>query len=106
MTGSSATMLTALTIRPRLFPRGWRNRLVMVSGENTRDARGWCLEVHDLAIAKYVAGRGKDILFTKALAKHGMTRRNVLGERLTDTKINDVGRRLAEARIAADFAVV
>lgn len=73
-------------------------------GDNTRGARGWCLEVHDLAIAKYVAGRGKDILFTKALAKHGMTRRNVLGERLTDTKINDVGRRLAEARIAADFA--
>ncbi len=86
------------------LPAGWRNRLVMVSGENTRDARGWCLEVHDLAIAKYVAGRGKDILFTKALAKHGMTRHNVLGERLTDTKINDVGRRLAEARIAADFA--
>ena len=42
-----------------ILPAGWRNRLVMVSGENTRDARGWCLEVHDLAIAKYVAGRGK-----------------------------------------------
>lgn len=29
-------------------------------------ARGWCLEVHDLAIAKYAAGREKDLLFTKA----------------------------------------
>ena len=27
-----------------------------VSGENTRFVRGWCLDVHDLAIAKYVAG--------------------------------------------------
>jgi len=49
-----------------ILPDGRRNRLIEVSGVNTRGARGWCLEVHDLAIAKYVAGREKDILFTKA----------------------------------------
>ena len=34
-----------------ILPRGWRERLILVSGENTRFVRGWCLEVHDLAIA-------------------------------------------------------
>src|SRR5690349_20321212 len=38
-----------------VLPEGWRNRLVLVSGENTRHIRGWCLEVHDLAISKHVA---------------------------------------------------
>jgi hypothetical protein len=60
--------------------------------------------VHDLAIAKYVAGREKNVLFTTALAKHGMTRSDVLRQRLRDTKINDVGRRQVEERVAADFA--
>ncbi len=87
-----------------ILPKGWQDRLVVVSGANTRDARGWCLDVHDLAIAKYVEGREKDILFTKALAKHGMTRNDVLGQRLGDTEMNDAGRRRVEERIAADFA--
>jgi hypothetical protein len=87
-----------------ILPGGWKDRLVVVSGANTLDARGWCLEVHDLAIAKYVPGRGKDLLFTKGLANHGMTRRDLLGQRLEGTKISDAGRRLAEERIAADFA--
>lgn len=47
-----------------VLPQGWRSRLIRVESENTRGARGWCLEVHDLAIAKHVAGREKDIDFT------------------------------------------
>jgi hypothetical protein len=31
-----------------ILPDGWRERLVLVSGENTRLIRGWCLETHDL----------------------------------------------------------
>jgi len=38
-----------------ILPDGWRARLVLITGENTRFVRGWCLEVHDLAIAKYAA---------------------------------------------------
>jgi hypothetical protein len=40
-----------------VLPEGWRDRLILVTGENTRYIRGWCLEIHDLAIAKYAAGR-------------------------------------------------
>jgi hypothetical protein len=39
------------------LPAGWEKRLVLINNENTRGVRGWCLEVHDLAIAKLVAGR-------------------------------------------------
>ena len=31
------------------------------SERNTNGATGWCLECHDIAVAKYVAGREKDL---------------------------------------------
>lgn len=87
-----------------ILPAGWKDRLVAVTGANTRDARGWCLEVHDLAVAKYIAGREKDLVFTKLLARRGMVRSDILRQRLKDTKVSDIVRRLSEERMAADFA--
>jgi hypothetical protein len=40
-----------------VLPRGWEQRLVRVKNANTGGVEGLCLEVHDLAISKYVAGR-------------------------------------------------
>ena len=37
------------------LPSGWQRRLVKVANENTNGITGLCLEVHDLAISKYVA---------------------------------------------------
>jgi hypothetical protein len=90
--------------RTAILPQGWQERLILVTGNGTREARGWCLEVHDLAIAKYVAGREKDLVFTRALAAHGMTKRGLLAERLAATPIDDGLRSITETRIAADFA--
>ena len=39
------------------LPPGWQERLVPIHNENTGGATGWCLEVHDLAASKLVAGR-------------------------------------------------
>jgi hypothetical protein len=86
-----------------VLPEGWRERLIAVVGENTDHARGLCLEVHDLAIAKYVAGRPKDLDFTRVLAIHGMTSREVLIGRLAVTRLVDEVRQLTVARISADF---
>jgi hypothetical protein len=86
-----------------VLPDGWRDRLVLVSGENTRNVRGWCLEVHDLAISKHVAGREKDIDFTQALVRHGMVSRDILRERLAATAIDDQLRAHIGARIDAQF---
>jgi hypothetical protein len=31
-----------------ILPDGWRDRLILVTGANTRFVRGWCLEIHAL----------------------------------------------------------
>ena len=61
-----------------VLPREWDRRLVSVSPENTDGTTGLCLEVHDLAISKYVAGRRKDLAFNRELARHEMIDRNTL----------------------------
>lgn len=87
-----------------VLPEGWRDRLVLISGENTRFVRGWCLEVHDLAISKHVAGREKDIAFTEALVRHRMVSRETLESRLAATAVDPRIRTLVLARIAAQFS--
>lgn len=51
------------------LPKGWKARLVRISNANTAGTSGLCLEVHDLAISKYAAGREKDLgsrIYTRA----------------------------------------
>ena len=86
-----------------VLPEGWRDRLILVAGENTRCVRGWCLEVHDLAIAKYAAGREKDLDFTKALARHALVRRGLLEQRLQTTSVEPHARSRILKRIQSDF---
>ena len=52
------------------LPTGWLERLIPIRNENTGGATGWCLEVHDLAISKLVAGREKDIDYVRVLLQH------------------------------------
>lgn len=86
-----------------ILPDGWRDRLILLTGENTRFVRGWCLDVHDLAIAKYVAGREKDLDFTRMLARCALVSKTVLEQRLAATAIDSEMRALVAARIEADF---
>src|ERR1022692_3362903 len=86
-----------------ILPQGWRDRLILVTGQNTRFVRGWWLEIHYLAIAKYAAGREKDLAFTKALARHAMVRREVLEQRLACTLLDPQVRSIIYNRIQADF---
>jgi hypothetical protein len=86
-----------------ILPAGWRDRLILVAGENTRFVRGWCLEIHDLAIAKYAAGREKDLDFTKVLARHAMVTRDTLEQRLDVTQLDPDQRNRVSQRIRKDF---
>ncbi|MGC2519484.1 MAG: DUF6036 family nucleotidyltransferase [Burkholderiales bacterium] len=86
------------------LPRGWQRRLVRVESANTDGYAALCLEVHDLAISKYVAGRHKDLEFTRELARHGMTERKILLERVAATRIEPAHARLVRGRIARDFS--
>lgn len=89
--------------RTATLPAGWRNRLVTLSNPNTRGVAGLCLEVNDLAISKYVAGREKDLQFTRELAKQGMTAPSVLIARVDQTELPADMRELVRARIRRDF---
>jgi len=85
------------------LPGGWRLRLVSVKNPNTEGVEGLCLEVHDLAVSKYVAGRAKDLAFTHALARHGLTREATLLERAARTKLAPALLKLVRGRIRRDF---
>ena len=84
-----------------VLPRGWEERLVLVCGANTNNIRGWCLEVHDLAVAKLVAGREKDRDFVRILARRHYIQAPVLRARLSETEVAPPVRTLAEARVRA-----
>jgi hypothetical protein len=86
------------------LPRGWNERLIVIQNENTRQARGLCLEVHDLLAAKAVAGREKDIDFIREAAKHGLAQKEELLSRLAliDTAPSTIER--AEALVRRLFA--
>lgn len=86
-----------------MLPAGWKERLVPIRNENTRWATGWCLEVHDLALAKSVAAREKDLVFLSALATHGMVRPAVLRERLVALPVDGTTASLVAARIDRIF---
>lgn len=86
-----------------ILPRNWRKRLVRMKNANTGGVAGLCLEVHDLAISKYVAGRQKDLAFTAALARHRMTGKKLLLERAVQTTLAPAQRKLVKGRIGRDF---
>jgi len=86
------------------LPRGWQRRLVRVENSNTGGYAGLCLEVHDLALSKYVAGREKDREFTRELARHGMTDKKTLLRRLAATRFDAALSRAVRGRIERDFA--
>jgi hypothetical protein len=60
--------------------------------------------VHDLALSKYVAGREKDLEFTRELARHEMTEKKTLLKRATATKLEAALARAVRGRIARDFS--
>lgn len=67
-----------------VVPEGWEDRLIPV---RTSAGTGWCLEVHDLVISKYVAGREKDRAFVRAALKHGLADGRTLLARLASTPL-------------------
>lgn len=75
-----------------------------LSNQNTGGATGLCLEVHDLALSKYAAGREKDIAFNRALARSGVISKRKLTRLLPLMPIEHERKRLILDRIKRDFA--
>ena len=83
-----------------VLPEGWRNRLVPILSNRTGGATGLCIEVHDLAVSKLVAGREKDLAFVAALLRHGMIAPATVAERLGRTPLDAQRLQIASERLA------
>jgi hypothetical protein len=57
-------------------PAGWEERLVRIevpaTAARNRTAVAWCLEVHDLVLAKLAAGRPHDVEFASEAIRSGL----------------------------------
>jgi hypothetical protein len=91
--------------RSATLPKGWKGRLVNLPAGDTEGVRGLCLDPHDLAIAKYVARRDKDIIFTRELAKREIVSRDRLIDLLDQTPVSTETRDRIRVHIAGDFGV-
>jgi hypothetical protein len=88
-----------------ILPNGWKERLVELPPGNTEGVKGLCLEPHDLAIAKYVAGREKDRDFNRGLVQRGLLKRERLLQLMKATALDDAVRARVRAYIAYDFQI-
>jgi hypothetical protein len=72
-----------------VLPARWQQRLIKLQNENTDLKIGWCLEPHDLAASKLVAGREKDGPFVQTMLLHGLISASVLLKRVAALPVSD-----------------
>lgn len=72
-----------LSIDAAVLPTGWQRRAISIRNQNTREAEGLCIEVHDLAVSKLVAFRDKDRDFVRVLITERLVKPRKLLLRLT-----------------------
>jgi hypothetical protein len=74
-------------------PAGWETRLIPVRvtrvPASDGEARGWCLEPHDLVLAKCAAGRERDLEFAYEAIRHELVQPDVLLGRIADMPLDD-----------------
>ncbi len=92
--------------RTAILPAGWEQRLIRLSSPNTGGATGLCLDVHDLVLAKYAAGREQDREFNQALVRHGCVAKRKLIRLARSMPVDDEMQGVILARIKLDFATV
>ncbi|MDX2053599.1 MAG: DUF6036 family nucleotidyltransferase [Polyangiaceae bacterium] len=86
------------------LPMGWQERLVKLQTPGTMGAIGWCLELHDLVLSKYVANRGTDKRYNEAAARAGLVNREELISRLGAMDLDESVRRNVLLLIEKDFS--
>lgn len=83
-----------------ILPEGWRERLIPIESPDTAGATGLCLEVHDLAISRLVAGKDDDFSFLHALFRYHLIDEGVFEDRLAETELPRPVRADCEGRFA------
>jgi hypothetical protein len=62
------------------------------------------LDVHDLVLSKYVAGREKDLAFNQALVRNGCVAKTALLRLVAALPLDDEIKTIVLLRINSDFA--
>lgn len=88
-----------VSVTTAILPEGWRDRLVPLANPNTGGVTAWCLEVHDLCVAKTAAGRDNDIEYCEALIRDGFVDIDTYRQRLDITDLPPGRRELGEGLI-------
>jgi len=81
------------------LPSGWENRLIRLVSDGTRGVVGLCLDPHDMAISKLVAGREKDLDFVGTMLRLDLLDVQQLRERLDATTLEANLRALTAQRL-------
>lgn len=87
-----------------VLPAGWELRLVPFSTVATRGAVGLCVELHDLLLSKYAAGRPKDLSHRQVVADAHIADPAVLIERTGLLPLDRAHQDLVRHRISRDYS--
>lgn len=73
-------------------PTGWQDRLIpvrvpLVVGQQV-EATGWCMEAHDLVLAKLTAGRARDLEFAEEAVRNDIVQPQELLRRVEDLPLD------------------
>lgn len=72
-----------------ILPKNWKSRLVHLKlDDNQSKVKAYCLEPHDLIVAKLAAGRDKDQVFIRELLKMGLVIEQTVRLRLKETSVS------------------
>lgn len=82
------------------LPGGWETRAVRMRNANTGGATAICPEIHDLAVAKLVAGREKDMDWVRAGVRAGLIDPAQLRGRLAETEVEAAVRTVVVGRLS------
>lgn len=74
-------------------PAGWEKRLIPLriprGPHDPSEVTGWCMEPHDLVLAKCAAGRERDWEFAREAIAHGLVEPEELLRRTADLPLDD-----------------
>jgi hypothetical protein len=85
-----------------ILPAGWESRAIRINTSATRGATGIALEIHDLLVAKYAAGRDKDRAFGRTAFESGLALPEKVLERTATAPLDDAQRARVAAMVRAD----
>jgi hypothetical protein len=86
-----------------IAPVGWMDRLVRVEVEPVvpgRNPVAYCMERHDMILAKLVRGDQRDVDYARAAVRAGLVDSKVLDSRIADLPVDAVVRRRVTTIIA------